>query len=40
MIRVGVSFQMKDKGDFAPYTRDMVVTPISKDLCRAETHAV
>jgi len=40
IVRVGVSFQMKDERNFAPYTRDMVVNTISKVLCRETRHNI
>ena len=38
VIRAGVSSQVSDKGGFVPYTRDIVIRPISMDLCRLKMH--
>ena len=40
MIKAGVSRNTKCKGSSAPYTRDVVVNPISKGLCRVKTHSL
>ena len=40
MIRVGGSRRTKREEGLAPYTRDIVVNPISKGLCRAKIHTL